>query len=1190
MADHTFAICCILLVIFVILYLVVSEGAFRYSDGKYELVRRETRLMHALLEDWMKVSKSADIVTRTASPFSDSDQIQDGTTAQVLNESEIGWIKKARESLLSEASPCLVSFEKLRRRRNVNWLLSMFEMATRIDVARKMKRFDDETINDNLGVDQSGEKVCASEINRSLEQSRSKIRSLLDRSSVHEIESAKFRPPVGLIKADELTSSLETLRTRHPDLMRCLEEQVKSIMMHLQLLDAFMEDVHRLKVLESEMENTWVKEANDTILQAKDVIDTINATENDRRRLSKSNNWICRRKHRENIISVGTWISGLLKTKERFGIKFIRFESSKSAHHSPQAFQHPTEHDTDLSNAIKIIRNLLDQLPKTSTKLVSQVTTVNEELDKLSEHTKATEDYAVNLRNACWKLLKETASEADEQYQKEDSGSSSKLLSKIILVRIKNAVNLLERCLKAYSIEARKESCSVVGFDEDIHELVSRLTTISGHANSLISIVGMKGIGKTTLAKKVYHHDNIAERFPVRRWVSLPPYQDSDELAFLRSVGIQVLETKEKYSNAYESKAYWIDRVRSFFNMKFYLLVLDNVMSMEVWDSVKRALPERANGSKIVLITRNKAIASTNQNSIHQLRLRTDEESWELFSQIVQYGGSEKNEISRVKEVVGSSFGGLPLDIIRAGNLLWGKQVTGEEIFRVLGRSTRVQNQNPWSLNLAVNREDLQQYQSFRECLSYFQLFPPDFEVPVRRIVASWVAKGIDQNSCIPENWVTQLLIGVDQNRIPETLANKYLLELIGRDIIQEVKKKPDGKVKTCRLPNAMRALLLQGQGINRSETRSRSSGGFNSPDHGPMGTNSQNVIHSESMFKSILFFETVERNKPNQEICEFLRKGIADGFLRQLQFLDLERVFQPQLPKAIGKLKRLVYLGLRWTYLESIPKSVGKLVDLQTLDLKHTYIHQNLPSSIWKLKKLRYLYLNHNCQLTRLTLLPRSSTIGMTDLQKLSGVFVDNVNLIKDGLENLIKLQKLELAFQLETSAEQDVLENWIAKLKILESLKLKSIDKKRELQDLKLQFIPTLKKLSRLHLFGKIVDQRIIKHLPQSLTHLTLSGSGIIDDPMPTLGTLNNLISLSFYSGSYQGRSMECLMNGFPKLLVLKLCNLGNLKILVVKRAMEKLRNLEIKSSNKSKMAIIGLTRLTTVQVFEQSAAAEE
>ncbi|PRQ51544.1 putative P-loop containing nucleoside triphosphate hydrolase, leucine-rich repeat domain, L [Rosa chinensis] len=966
--------------------------------------------------------------------------------------------------------------------------------------------------------------------------------------------------------------------------------------MHLQLLHAFMEDVHGLEVLESEMENTWVMEANDTISQAKDVIDTINATENKNKRgwISEPNNWIRRWKHREDIVSVGTRISGLLTTKERFGVNFIKFiESSKSAHHSPkhQAFQHPTEPDIGLSDAVNNIRNLLDQLPKTSTKLVAQVSKVNEELDKLLEHTKETEEYAVNLRNASWKLLKKTASEANEQYQK----TASKFLSKTILVRIKNAVNVLERCLKVYSIDAREESCSVFGLDEDIHELVSRLTTNSEPASSIIPIVGMKGIGKTTLAKHVYYHANIVKHFPVRRWVSLPPYQNSDEFAFLRSVGIQVRETKEKYSNAYESKAYWINRVRNFLNMKMFLLVLDNVVSMEVWDSLKQALPERTKGSKIVLITRNKAIAlNADRDSIpHQLRLRTQEESWELFSQIVlvQYNDPEKKETNRVKEVVGSSFGGLPLDIIASGSLLWGKQITAEEILRVLGRSTtQGQDQNPWSLNKAVNEDDLQENQSFRHCLSYFQLFPPDFEIPVRRIVAWWVAReleGINENH-IPENWVTQRLRQVNEIRIPETLANEYLQELIGRNMIQVVKKKPDGKAKTCRLPSSMGALLLQGQGVNSSETDPSES----SPDqdNGPTGTNTQ---QNESEHKSIIFFETVERNKPNQEICDFLRKGIADGFLGQLQFLDLERVFQPLLPNAIGNLKRLVYLGLRWTYLESIPKSIGKLVELQTLDLKHTYIQHNLPSSIWKLKKLRYLYLNHNCQLpqlTRLILLPRSNTIGMKDLQKLSGVFVDNVNLVKDGLGKLINLRKLELAFQLDTSDEQDVVESWIAKLKFLESLKLKSIDKKRKLRDLKLQFLPTLELLSRLHLFGKLVNRQIINQVPQSLTHLTLSASEIEDDPMPVLGTLQNLISLSFYSGSYLGRRMVCRMNGFPKLVVLKLCKLAALEILDLQEAMPKLSNLVIKYSKKPKVTVVGLTRLTTVQEFEQSAAAEE
>lgn len=161
-------------------------------------------------------------------------------------------------------------------------------------------------------------------------------------------------------------------------------------------------------------------------------------------------------------------------------------------------------------------------------------------MHKLLEDTKVTE-YACNFRTACLEQLKKMVCEAERYSKIHTDDSESEYMSEI--QRITAAVVLLQQCVRMYSIEVRKESCSVVGFDEDIHQLVQQLT-----ANSelhIISIGGMKGIGKTTLAKKVYHHSTIASHFEVRRWVSIP--QMHNENALLRSVGSQVVKSEEKW-------------------------------------------------------------------------------------------------------------------------------------------------------------------------------------------------------------------------------------------------------------------------------------------------------------------------------------------------------------------------------------------------------------------------------------------------------------------------------------------------------------------------------------------------------------------------------------------------------------------------------------------------------------------
>ncbi len=293
-------------------------------------------------------------------------------------------------------------------------------------------------------------------------------------------------------------------------------------------------------------------------------------------------------------------------------------------------------------------------------------------------------------------------------------------------------------------------------------------------------------------------------------------------------------------------------------------------------------------------------------------------------------------------------------------------------------------------------------------------------------------------------------------------------------------------------------------------------------------------------------------------------------------------------MPNNIRNLHDLWYLGLRWTYLESIPSSIGNLTNLQTLDMKHTYIRE-VPGSIWRLKELQHLYLNQNYRskivhhrsakpLRNLPIVmrqPRSNS--PKNLQTLWGVFIDEVSFLKDQLDKLTSLEKLGLAFQL-TSSQEKTLE-CIVGLNKLKSLELRSIDETGEPQNLKLKSLKNLPNLSNLYLFGRLENPSIISKFPEKLSYLTLSASGLTDDPMPTLGKLPNLKSLCFYSGSYKGREMVCWV-GFPQLLVLKLWKLESLEKLEVKdKAMQNLRELEIRCCNKLEV-LTGLKYLKSLQ----------
>ncbi|KAF4399370.1 hypothetical protein G4B88_022453 [Cannabis sativa] len=719
--------------------------------------------------------------------------------------------------------------------------------------------------------------------------------------------------------------------------------------------------------------------------------------------------------------------------------------------------------------------------------------------------------------------------------------------------RIKEAFEHLKLCKEVYTIKVMKESCFAVGLEDDILKLLKMISDTNQYG-SVISIVGMKGVGKTTIVKELLNHNSTIKKFHARHFVYVP--EETSNVSLLRNVGNQILHTQNERSD----NEYWINKLQGYLNRdeKPHLLVLDNLGSKEAWDILKPAVVSDGNARPIILITtRHKVVAShvnSNLSSIRQLRLRTREESWDFFTQIVSCPSNDEDgeDVKLAKKVV-LKAGGLPLAILRLGYLLSGKEVTKEELSVVLQRVTQGQNQTPWMAVKDTIKEDLPFQPDLENCLSYFELFPRDFEISARRLVALWVARGLTQSD------------NTSGVRTQEKDAYNYLLELIGRNIIQIVEKKLNGKVLTCRFPGILRELWLASR-TNNTAAHSWSLCGtmeqklayrFDDEDTGFSRRihrlDHSNLLPEESSPLSIMFFDTREGDQPGLDIRNFLCKAIKTGRLLDLVVLDLEHVYKPQLPDIIANLKKLTYLGLRWTEVEKLPKTIGQLSNLQTLDLKHTQV-QKLPSSIWKLKKLRNLHLNGSC---RIKYMPPPN-----NLHKLSGVLVDHEGgALMDGLPKLVNLRKLRLTIQ---STLQEGLSRHIEQLTNLRSLSLRSINESSQLQELYVPHLNNLTHLSSLTLAGKIRRSSVMFDLPRSLTELTLSSSEleIGNQIIQMLG--NNLPELKFLcllANSYSEKEMICSV-GFPKLLVLKLWNLPNLEKLEVKEGvMSSLRTFEIR-----------------------------
>ncbi|KAK4857333.1 hypothetical protein QYF36_027016 [Acer negundo] len=686
-------------------------------------------------------------------------------------------------------------------------------------------------------------------------------------------------------------------------------------------------------------------------------------------------------------------------------------------------------------------------------------------------------------------------------------------------------------------------------FDDKL--LGSQLTGIRGvgRGRCVISFVGLRGVGKTTFAKRIYEDSGIAQSYPIRAWVTVSNHESEPEavlLSIIKQVNLagfhqETMEFKEMLCTGR------------------YLIVLDDVTTNEAWDTLQAAFPDISNGSRIIITTPNKDVA-LHASSIKPFKVQplSDEEGWEFFKTKVQV----PNKLETIGKTIVRICMGIPQIISETGASLSRKEATVEQWKRKLEDLKDALAPRYEALSKAANTLP----SNLKRCLFYFGLFKEDYNIPARRLVVLWVAEGLVQ----------------ERNNEAESIAEKRLQKLVEQDMIQVVKRRPDGRVKTCRMHIILRKLWeSKAKDANFFQIDSNSTSTSTSirrlADHLDTehvcfprihGNDRANISDFQSHYKNLctfLSFDTREGNMPGDDIGNFLHEGIFRRCFQGLRVLDLERVFRPKLPKSIGKLTDLRYLGLRWTYLERLPTSINNLLNLQTLDLKNTYISV-IPSSLWQMRQLRHLYLSEDY---RSRFVAPKGASPLTNLQTLWGAFVDD-DVSVDGLFWLTNLRKLGLVFQLETLSQQRLLAWRILGMKGLESLRLVSIDKSVKPSSIYFDSLSDLENLSSLYLLGTV--ERMSTHLPGNLpgklTDLTLSLSKLDKDPMKELGQLQNLKILKLFGNAYSKEVMRCPRGSFPVLQVLKLWKLEKLEYWSVDEgSLKVLRELEIRLCNNLK-----------------------
>ncbi|XP_039119260.1 probable disease resistance protein At1g58390 [Dioscorea cayenensis subsp. rotundata] len=162
--------------------------------------------------------------------------------------------------------------------------------------------------------------------------------------------------------------------------------------------------------------------------------------------------------------------------------------------------------------------------------------------------------------------------------------------------------------------------------DDEKKKIVKEVADISNTDRSVIAIVGMGGLRKTTLAKSIYNDHDVKRSFAKLAWVIIS--QEYTILDILKRISSEVSATSSRDEIQDLSVA-----ISEKLKKGKYLVILDDVWKKDVWDQLQKVFPNVNNGSRVIITTHFLNVAKIANPTIqpHELSLLNEKESMELF-------------------------------------------------------------------------------------------------------------------------------------------------------------------------------------------------------------------------------------------------------------------------------------------------------------------------------------------------------------------------------------------------------------------------------------------------------------------------------------------------------------------------------------------------------------------------------
>ncbi|KAL3727046.1 hypothetical protein ACJRO7_031881 [Eucalyptus globulus] len=506
----------------------------------------------------------------------------------------------------------------------------------------------------------------------------------------------------------------------------------------------------------------------------------------------------------------------------------------------------------------------------------------------------------------------------------------------------------------------RKEE--IIGRQSDEREIIkSLLDSSSEESVSIVSIVGMGGLGKTTLARLAYNDDKVRNYFELKMWVCVSDVFDRDFL--IKEILKSAREDIDK-----KREGELPELLRKVLDGKKYLLVLDDLWNEDrgKWSELQSLLMDGSLGSKILVTTRNQSMleAIGTKSGIFDLKVLPKDKSWDLFKKTVLGDGKEplNQKLEEIGQDIVKKCAGVPLAIKTIGNLLYAKREK-EWLYFKDREFSKIDTLNPEIMEvLKISYDHLQP--GLKHCFAYCALFPKDYVFDKETMIQLWMAQGFIES--------------LDENEELEEIGDDYVSDLLRGSFLEVEEVNPyTGKVEMFKMHDLMHDLALKVAG-NECKMVNLNKGSLNE--------DTRHASFALQPFSSL------------QEVTSLLEAANLRTFVSLEERSYVEKFSPNKCHQIFSKfrhcriqLKQLRFLEIcENNSIKSLPDSIADLLNLQTLKISRCEELKALPKDLRKLINLRHLGINNCESLGSLSCLSELSSLRTLSLRSLNALDFD--------------------------------------------------------------------------------------------------------------------------------------------------------------------------------------------------------